>query len=1097
MADVGIRVTVEGADQAKSQLEGVNKAIEGAGSAAEKATSSLDPIGEKFKELGVALPGVSSALDEIGSKAAIVGGALGTALVSGVGLLTARLMEAVTSTTELGDKLNVLSQRTGVSVETLSGGLRIAAETSGSSLDGLANGIERLNRSIAEAADGTGKQADAFGRLGISVTDVNGELKSSDQILFEIADKFSRAEDGALKTEIAMTLLGRSGADLIPVLNNGSAGLLELERAAKLAGIQMSGETAEAAARLNENFAVLSAFGQGFWQGIATPIIEGLRSITEAMRLARMEGSSMLGAIGAGFTRFVANTAFTDAQGKLELNQTRRDSILRQMEAAEGIVDPRMRELRLESLQKDYNKLFSEAVDLSQLADVERRFETTGPDAFLTGRGRGGGGGFNIALPGTGTEGSDNFVGPVRPRARTPRGGGGRVRPEKPIEDIMADHANSVVGFYKQLVDSGEMSKESFADVMRQLEVGYEGYEKARLRVAAEGSKAWKDILLADERAQEQADAEKLKEFRANRAIELRDLREIQREKEREAQVDLKAINETTFMFKEQKLAALEEAKAKYLEMGEGGAAALQRIDQEIANVTQSHRTAGVLIQDVGFDMMNVWKGVHGALTATIAETTKWLLGMDSSIHSLGEALKSFATSVVNTIINEFAKLAANEIFRMLFGGSTPGGGGGWLLGGIACTIGGIFGGGGGGGGAGPATTGAGGGGGGILAGIGGLVTSAAKALGLGGGGAGAAAAAGAAGAIAAGTTFLPGTMDSISSVLGQGSGDMSAVLGWEETLGGSITDTVAGGGGGSIFGGGIGGAIQNFGASIGSQTLADIGSSISGSGIGALLPFAGGIFKAIQGDIGGGIGSTVGGLLGGALGPIGSVVGSLIGGKLLGGLLGDEEVFPLVQAYELKGTLGPQGFQGTVTAIDQFGERHLSVSGDQAFASTSLSLADAWSQRLPGAMISVPIDAMVAPAPFIGAKQIFQPEEFEGGPRPTGDAAGTYIDDPTTLHLGQGQALLLSMMDQLAAGRYAGGVQQFASGGVGIFTSRSLISVGEAGPERVSVVPLAGMRPRGGGAGAVINIQGISMLDAYSANRMFYEVQRLTTPDF
>ena len=111
-------------------------------------------------------------------------------------------------------------------VETLSA-LSNAADLAGVSQEQLGSSLSKLNRSIAEAVSGSREQIDAFAGLGISVRDASGNIKATDVVLGEIADRFALASDGAIKTQYAVALFGKSGADLIPLLNEGSAGLKE------------------------------------------------------------------------------------------------------------------------------------------------------------------------------------------------------------------------------------------------------------------------------------------------------------------------------------------------------------------------------------------------------------------------------------------------------------------------------------------------------------------------------------------------------------------------------------------------------------------------------------------------------------------------------------------------------------------------------------------------------------------------------------------------------------------------------------------------------------------------------------------------------
>ena len=72
---------------------------------------------------------------------------------------------------------------------------------------------------MSSATDPADKNAKAFKALGISVKDNEGNLRSSEEVFLDVADKFSKMEDGAGKTTLAIKLFGKSGADLIPLLN--------------------------------------------------------------------------------------------------------------------------------------------------------------------------------------------------------------------------------------------------------------------------------------------------------------------------------------------------------------------------------------------------------------------------------------------------------------------------------------------------------------------------------------------------------------------------------------------------------------------------------------------------------------------------------------------------------------------------------------------------------------------------------------------------------------------------------------------------------------------------------------------------------------
>lgn len=167
--------------------------------------------------------------------------------------------EFAASTIESIASLDKLSQSAGVSVEALSS-LRLAAAASGITQDDLAVSFKKLNQAISEAAgDPTSKAAAAFKSLGVSIVNADGSLRSVEQVLPLISQAFQSAADGPNKVAIAIDLLGRSGANMIPFLNGGTKALDEFKQKAEEAGLVISGQTAKAAEEFTTKVSVLRA----------------------------------------------------------------------------------------------------------------------------------------------------------------------------------------------------------------------------------------------------------------------------------------------------------------------------------------------------------------------------------------------------------------------------------------------------------------------------------------------------------------------------------------------------------------------------------------------------------------------------------------------------------------------------------------------------------------------------------------------------------------------------------------------------------------------------------------------------------------------
>lgn len=152
-------------------------------------------------------------IEQLGKTFAVVGGAI-------VGSLGLMLKSATDFTLEAGR----MSQKTGIAVETISG-LREAASKTGVSMDTLNVGLRRFASIAVDAASGNKTAIKSLDDLGIKATDVHGKLKPMDQLLMEAADHISKMADGNEKAALATDLFGRSGTEMILMLNKGSSGI--------------------------------------------------------------------------------------------------------------------------------------------------------------------------------------------------------------------------------------------------------------------------------------------------------------------------------------------------------------------------------------------------------------------------------------------------------------------------------------------------------------------------------------------------------------------------------------------------------------------------------------------------------------------------------------------------------------------------------------------------------------------------------------------------------------------------------------------------------------------------------------------------------
>lgn len=230
-------------------------------------------------DMGKAARIAEKELGSIKDAAAKMGIALGAAVVAGGAAFLAMAKQSI----DAADQMNDLSQQVGMSAEKLSA-YSYAAKMNGADTESLAVGVKKLSSNMVDAARGQGAAKDAFAALGISVRGANGEMKTQDQIMREVAARFSTFEDGATKNAMAVDIFGKAGADLIPMLNQGAVGLDAMTTEAAAMGQVLSSEAAAAAGQVNDNLDQMKLMMGGAVNQVTAGMLPAFSSLTEQMK---------------------------------------------------------------------------------------------------------------------------------------------------------------------------------------------------------------------------------------------------------------------------------------------------------------------------------------------------------------------------------------------------------------------------------------------------------------------------------------------------------------------------------------------------------------------------------------------------------------------------------------------------------------------------------------------------------------------------------------------------------------------------------------------------------------------------------------------
>lgn len=210
-------------------------------STVKESTSATGKLKDELDKGVKSTNGFGKTLKSIGKTAGKVAMGIGALGVAGVGAATLMANKFA----DTADRIDKTSQSLGFSREGFQEWDYILSQN-GASIDNLGSGIKTLRTRMNESIDGTGKGADAFEKLKISATDSTGALKTQEQMFEESVRALQGMEDGTEKAQLAFELFGKSGQDLMPLLNGTADSVEELKKQAEEMGMVISDDAVDA-----------------------------------------------------------------------------------------------------------------------------------------------------------------------------------------------------------------------------------------------------------------------------------------------------------------------------------------------------------------------------------------------------------------------------------------------------------------------------------------------------------------------------------------------------------------------------------------------------------------------------------------------------------------------------------------------------------------------------------------------------------------------------------------------------------------------------------------------------------------------------------
>ena len=214
--------------------------------------------------------------------------------IKGLEALTVSAVAGATALLKLGvsagntaDDLNTLSATTGLSTEQLQK-FKYASDLIDVDMNTLTGALKKTTSAMSSASKGTGKQAEAFKKLGVNIKNADGTLRKNNDVFEDSIRALAKISNETERDALAMELFGKSATELNPLIEGGIDKLNEMGDRAERLGLILSQEALDGANAFNDEIDILKANSQGIFGKIGNqvardllPYMQRLNKVTE------------------------------------------------------------------------------------------------------------------------------------------------------------------------------------------------------------------------------------------------------------------------------------------------------------------------------------------------------------------------------------------------------------------------------------------------------------------------------------------------------------------------------------------------------------------------------------------------------------------------------------------------------------------------------------------------------------------------------------------------------------------------------------------------------------------------------------------------
>lgn len=208
-------------------------------------------------------------------------------VVTGVTAFLGKITEVGHAAIELGDNLNKAAIKAGIGGKEISQ-LAYAAKLADVDLTALSTSLKKMQVFVSEASSGNKEAISTLHALGLEIADLKG--KKADEQFELFADQVNRLASAEDKARAVTAVFGKAGADLLPLFEQGAAGIAAARKEAERLGYSFSDDTLSKLAEADDQVKRLSASWEAYGITLTKDVLPPLNNIINASQRASQEG---------------------------------------------------------------------------------------------------------------------------------------------------------------------------------------------------------------------------------------------------------------------------------------------------------------------------------------------------------------------------------------------------------------------------------------------------------------------------------------------------------------------------------------------------------------------------------------------------------------------------------------------------------------------------------------------------------------------------------------------------------------------------------------------------------------------------------------